>query len=113
MMMPSHYQLPSIYRPHSDDPHPTYCVNVTPHGFHGSEQRVISALTAKFPHLKPHEVEVVDGTPIMHVTVTAPHDADIEVLMELINDDYPGITMWEIISITDEHGNEQLIRSAA
>ena len=111
MTMPSHYQIPTTYLPHPDAPLPTYYVDITPHGFHGAEQRVVSALTAKFPHLAPHEVEMVDGAPIMHITVTAPHDADLDVLMEYVNDDYPGIAMWEVISIRDEQDNEQLVRS--
>lgn len=113
MTMPSHYQLPTTYLPHPDNPLPAYYVDITPHGFHGPEQQVVAALTAKFPHLDPHEVEMVDGTPIMHITITAPHDADTEVLMELVNDDYPGITMWEVISIRDEQGDELLIKRAA
>ena len=71
---------------------------------------MVAALTAKFPHLEPHEVEMVDGAPVLHIHVTAPHDADTGFLLELVNDDYPGITMWEAISIRNEHGDEQLIR---
>lgn len=110
MTRPSHYQIPATYPPRPDDPLPTYYITITPHGFHGAEQRVITALTAKFPHLDPHEVEMVDGAPVMHIAITAPHDADTEVLMELVNDDYPGIAVWEVISIRDEQGNEQLLR---
>lgn len=110
MTMPSHYQIPATYPPRPDDPLCDYYVDVTPRGFHGAEQRVISALTARFPHLEPHEVEMVDGAPVMHITITAPHDADVAVLMELVNDDYPGITAWEVIGIRDEQGDELLIR---
>ena len=110
MTMPSHYQLPTTYRPHPDDPLPTYYLDITPHGFHGAEQRVISALTSRFPHLEPHEVEVADGIPVMHISITAPHDADVSALMELVNDDYPGITAWEVISIRDGQGDELLIK---
>lgn len=113
MLKPSHYQLPTTYAPHPDDPLPTYYVDITPRGFAGPEDEVIAALTAKFPHLEPHEIEVVDGTPVMSITVTAPHDTDLDVLMELVNDDYPGITMWEVISIRDEQGEELLIKRSA
>ena len=99
---------------HRDDPLPKFYVDVSPHGYRGGrEQEVVAALMERFPHLEPHEVEMVDGTPVMHVTVTAPHDADTDVLMEYVNDDYPGVPLWEVISIRDEQGEELLIKRAA
>lgn len=109
---PSHHQTPSTYAPHPDDPLPTYYLDARPGGLPvtTAEDELIAAAMADFPHLDANEIEVIENpdgtlTAAFYLSVTAPPGAEPDELMELLADDYPGITPDQITEIRDQDGN--------